>query len=170
MLHARHVGAVDEAFLFELYVSVRRNEFSMLAIDEQQLHALLAMQYKAQQSFYQQKFPQATDKIIYLEELPIGRMMTEIQRESIHLIDLSFLPDFRGKGHGTKLLEQLQNQAANQQLPVTLHVLMGNPAKRLYERCGFYITKEVAPYLAMRLETASNNKGFLDKKEVKTNE
>ncbi|PIJ95925.1 N-acetyltransferase [Lysinibacillus sphaericus] len=153
MVQTRNVVSQDDAFLYELYISTRKNEFSMLALDEQQLHALLLIQYEAQKRFYQQNFPQAKHEIIFHEGLEIGRMMTECKSGNIHLIDISLLPDFRGKGYGTKLLKQLQNSAASQNLSVTLHVWHGNPARRLYERCGFYVTEDISPYIAMRFES-----------------
>ncbi|MGE7113764.1 GNAT family N-acetyltransferase [Lysinibacillus sp. NPDC047702] len=152
MLQTRNVASKDDTFLFELYVTTRKDEFSMLTLDEQQLHALLHMQYEAQKRSYQHNFPQAKHEIIYHEGLQIGRVMTEIKSGNIHLIDISLLPDFRGKGYGTKVLKQLQSSAANQKMSVTLHVLQGNPARHLYERCGFYVTGETAPYIAMRFE------------------
>ncbi|WP_264986727.1 GNAT family N-acetyltransferase [Lysinibacillus piscis] len=152
IVQTRDVVSTDEAFLFELYVATRKHEFSILALDEQQLHALLHMQYEAQKRSYQQHFPQAKHEMIYHGELPIGRVMTEIKSGNIHLIDISLLPDFRGKGYGTKVLKQLQRNAAKQKLSVTLHVVQGNPAQKLYERCGFYITGEQAPYITMKFE------------------
>lgn len=157
MLQVVDVLAKDEFFLYELYATTRMNEFAMLAVDEQQLSALLHMQYDAQKRSYQNKFPQAKHEIICQEGVRIGRMMTAIQNESIHLIDISLLPHFRGKGYGTKLLKQLQSNAAKQKLSVTLQVLQENPAQRLYERCGFEVTEEVLPYIAMKWDRLVEN-------------
>ena len=160
ILQTRNVVTEDDAFLFELYATTRKHEFSMLALDEQQLQALLYMQYEAQKRSYQNKFPQAKHEIIYHEGLPIGRVMTEIKGQNIHLIDISLLPNHRGKGYGTKILKQLQSNAATQRGSVTLHVLQENPARHLYERCGFYVTEEIAPYIAMRFESFNEEVEF----------
>ena len=49
----------------------------------------------------------------------------------------------RGKGVGTKLLEWCEATAkARQARTLSLHVLRGNPAKRLYERYGFVVTPQ----------------------------
>ena len=165
MLHVVDVLAKDELFLYELYATTRIDEFVMLALNEQQLHSLLHMQYEAQKRSYQIKFPQARHEIIYYEDVRIGRMMTAIQRESIHLIDISLLPDFRGKGYGTKLLKRLQSNAADQKLSVTLQVLEGNPAQRLYERCGFNVTANRLPYIAMKWESIVKSTKLIGVKE-----
>lgn len=160
MLQTRNVVSKDDAFLFELFITTRKDEYSMLALDEQQLHALLHMQYEAQKRSYQHNFPQAKHEIIYHEGLQIGRVMTENESGNIHLIDISLLLDFRGKGYGTELLKQLQSHAVNQKMSVTLHVLQDNPARRLYERCGFHVTGEIAPYIAMRFESSDEKIEF----------
>lgn len=150
MLQVVDASAKDELFLYELYITTRVNDFMMLGLDKQQLDALLHMQFEAQQRSYGCKFPQTKQEIIYYGEVKIGRMMTASQRESIHLIDISLLPHFRGKGYGTKLIQKLLRSAVIRNLPVTLHVATGNPAQRLYERCGFYVTGEAPPYIAMK--------------------
>lgn len=157
MLHVVDALAEDGSFLYELYITTRMNEFAMLGLNEQQLDALLHIQFEAQQRSYHSKFPQAKHEIIYVEEMRIGRMMTVIQSESIHLIDISLLPDFRGKGYGTKLIHKLLRTAVIQNLPVTLHVATGNPAQRLYEKCGFHVTGEAPPYITMKWDNFIKN-------------
>ena len=100
-------------------------------------------------SFYQQQFPNAKYEIIMYEGLGIGRLITEIQQEAIRLIDIFIIPEYRGRGICTALLREFQHVAAELRLPIELNVLMGNPAQRLYERCGFVVTGEVVPHVMM---------------------
>lgn len=143
----------DELFLYELYASTRSGEFTLLGLPDQQIVDLLRMQYEAQKSSYQHQFPKAKYELIYYEDVRIGRIITDIQSQCIHLVDISLLPEYRGRGYGTQLIKRLQSVAVEKRLPVTLHVLQGNPAQRLYERCGFHVTGEVAPYVAMRFKS-----------------
>lgn len=142
----------EEDTLYSLYVSTRKSEFAMLEWDEQQIEELLRMQYDAQKVSYQQQFPHAKYEIIMYEGAGIGRLITEVQQEAIRLIDIFVLPEYRGRGICTTRLRELQCTAAELRLPLELKVLIGNPAQRLYERCGFVVTDEVLPYLLMRWE------------------
>jgi ribosomal protein S18 acetylase RimI-like enzyme len=53
------------------------------------------------------------------------------------------LPDYTGKGIGTKLLRAYLNRARHLYPAVTLTVRADNPAFRLYRREGFVINKEI---------------------------
>ncbi len=150
MLSFKKVMNEDEDFLFHLYVSTRQDEFTHLGWSEKELEALLRMQYEAQKASYRSQIPAANHQITVYEHVPIGRIITAISEQAVGLVDISLLPEYRGRGFGTVLLQQVQRQAAEQGLPVKLHVLNGNPAQRLYARCGFYVTEESAPYIAMQ--------------------
>ncbi len=150
MLILKYAAPEDEAFIYRLYVSTRQDEFAPLGWPEAQLDDLLRMQYEAQKASYRGQFPLANHQIIIHEHAPTGRIITDISDHAVRLVDISLLPEYRGQGFGAKLLKMVQCQAAGQGLPVKLHVLSGNPAQRLYARCGFYVTGEVAPYIAMQ--------------------
>ena len=51
-------------------------------------------------------------------------------------------PDYQGKKLGTTVLNMLLEQEAVKGVRVTLNVLQGSPAKRLYERFGFTVDHE----------------------------
>lgn len=51
-------------------------------------------------------------------------------------------PDYQGRGAGRKLLQHFLNQKQVQGKTVTLNVLQGSPARRLYERFGFQVDSE----------------------------
>lgn len=52
-------------------------------------------------------------------------------------LSMAVLPEFRGQGVGTALLNKLLSAARKRFLGVSLSVSAGNPARRLYERAGF---------------------------------
>jgi ribosomal protein S18 acetylase RimI-like enzyme len=56
--------------------------------------------------------------------------------------DVYLLPGVPGQGIGTRLLQMLLQTADNAGLIARLDVLKVNPARRLYERCGFTIIGE----------------------------
>lgn len=70
----------------------------------------------------------------------VGMALVTVKHESFfHLADLIVLPEHRGKGVGSRLLEEVKRRAVQQGSPcLTLHVLNGNErAGRLYESLGF---------------------------------
>ena len=56
---------------------------------------------------------------------------------------------FRGRGLGTAVLQDLQALARTRQLPLSLRVLKPNPARRLYERLGFRVTRATKTHVLM---------------------
>ena len=57
------------------------------------------------------------------------------QRE--HIADIALLPEFRGVGIGTRLIEQVIAAADLRGVPTTIQVDRSNRAQRLYARLGF---------------------------------
>ncbi len=97
--------------------------------------------------------------LAYDGEAPVGiatcflGFSTFAARPLLNLHDLAVLPSHRGQGVGRMLLDAVAAKA--QELgccKVTLEVLEGNPAKRLYESAGFRqvaYSKEVGGALFM---------------------
>ncbi len=52
-------------------------------------------------------------------------------------LSVALLPEHRGKGIGTALMEQVLEEAAIRYETVSLSVSKGNPARKLYKRLGF---------------------------------
>ncbi|MFF2479427.1 GNAT family N-acetyltransferase [Paenibacillus sp. NPDC058071] len=65
-------------------------------------------------------------------------------------------PDYQGKGVGSQVLEYVFKQDDVVGKRVTLNVLQGSPAQRLYERYGFKVDREdpVDIYMSMVVESS----------------
>ena len=147
----------DENFLAEVYFSTKGDEFAALGWDAEQLGQLLAMQYKIQKQAYQLQFPDAENLIIWMEKEKIGRLIVNRSATDLRLVDISLLPKFRGSGVGTKIITDLQNEAGEKNLPLTLTVAQNNPAAfRLYQKLGFQITGENEMYVSMEWRKIKN--------------
>ncbi|MGG2084073.1 GNAT family N-acetyltransferase [Lysinibacillus pakistanensis] len=140
----------DEPFLYEVYVSTRRKEIDSWGWSVEQIQHFLEMQWCAQQTSYRQQFPDASHCIILSDDKYVGRLLTENLPEHHHLIDISILPNFQGKGVGTFLITQLQQKAKEENKSVILQVFQTNPARDLYERLGFQVMSADEIYLKMR--------------------
>jgi len=68
------------------------------------------------------------------------------------LVQLQIAPPFQGRGLGARVLAGMLAQADAQALPACLSVLKPNPARHLYERCGFRIVGEEGQEYLMRRE------------------
>lgn len=147
----------DEEFLAKVYFSVRSDEFLPLGWDAEQLGRFLAMQYKIQKQAYDLQFPGAENLIIRLEKEKIGRLIVNRSAADLRLVDISLLPEFRGSGIGTKIISDLQSEAGEKNLPLTLNVARNNPsAFRLYQKLGFQTTGEAEIYVSMQWRKIKN--------------
>lgn len=146
----RPVEPEDMDFLLEVYSSTRADEMRLVAWDTQTKTAFLRQQFSAQHKYYLENYPGARFFVILLHDEPIGRLYIHEQKQEIRIMDISILPARRGAGIGSSLLKQILAQAANRQLPVTIHVEQFNPALNLYKRLGFRLVEERGVYLFMK--------------------
>lgn len=147
----RPVGDHDEAFLREVYACSRDAEVAAFGWDEVQRAAFLAMQFSIQQRAYAMQCPLAETSVILCGDVPAGRLIVERLAGEISLTDIAVLPEFRGRGIASGLIRELQAEAADAAIPVTLHVDRANAvAFKLYEKLGFTVTSETQLNFAMQ--------------------
>lgn len=140
----------DGDFLFALFASTRSDELAGLAWDPAQAQAFIKMQFNMQVQNYSANYPSAENKIVLLNEQPIGRMLIERTAAEIQLVDIALMPEQRNNGIGGALINDLLKEAAGQGKPVRLQVLNFSPALRLYERLGFACLSDDGVYLEMK--------------------
>jgi ribosomal protein S18 acetylase RimI-like enzyme len=138
----------DEAFLFELYTSTRKEELDAWGWPPEMRSAFLATQFKASQGHHH-AFPTAEFQIVLLDGVNAGRLIINRTREELRVVDISLLPQFRNSGLGSALLQRIFGEAAASKKPLRLKVLRGNRAARLYQRLGFVKTGDSEMYLEM---------------------
>ncbi|MBZ4419698.1 GNAT family N-acetyltransferase [Myxococcus sp. RHSTA-1-4] len=133
----RPATASDEAFLFALYASTREDEVAMWGWAPAQRDAFLRMQWLAQGRDWATRYAGADHRLVLVEGQPAGRLLVARGEREWRLVDIALLPASRGSGVGTRLLRELQGEAAKARVPLKLRVLKGSPAHRLYTRLGF---------------------------------
>jgi ribosomal protein S18 acetylase RimI-like enzyme len=79
----------------------------------------------------------ASYQLILYKNKAAGRLYLWETDKEIHIIDISLLPEFQGKGIGTQILTDIIQAAKEKNKIVALCVVPGNPAKKLYEKLGF---------------------------------
>lgn len=137
-------------FLQTLYASTRADEMALLPHwTEAEKAAFLQQQFRAQHTYYQAQFAQAQFELLLQEERPIGRRYIDRRTDEIRLIDIALLPAYRGQGLGSRLMEELLDEARQRRLPIRIHVEQYNPALRLYQRLGFRLLADRGVYYFM---------------------
>jgi len=96
--------------------------------------------------------------IIIFEEQIIGLIKLGVLKDSVHIRQLQILPEFQGRGIGGKVVELTKRKAKQLSLPVTLNVLLKNPAKSLYLRHGFKVIGQNELEYQLRFVESPNSK------------
>lgn len=130
----------DESFLRSVYASTRADELALLSWTEAQTDAFLRMQFTAQETSYRRQWSGAAFQVIDVDDRPAGRLYVARCAGEIRVLDIALLPEYRGAGIGTRLLQDLQAEGEAAGRPVRLHVLVANDrARGLYRRLGFHM-------------------------------
>ena len=126
----------DVVFLARLYCDTRRHEVAAWGWPPAQEDMFLTMQFEAQRRGYRQMYPNAVRQIVRVEETDAGRLLVNEESSAIQLIDIALLAEYRNRGIGTRLINELQQECDLRQVALRLHVLAVSPARRLYRRMG----------------------------------
>jgi ribosomal protein S18 acetylase RimI-like enzyme len=151
LIATRLATAEDGPFLFTVYAGARQEEVAAFGWPAAQQEAFLRMQFQIRTRAYGTAWPDAESRIILQGDRPVGSLLVHRGAKAIHLVDIALLPEARGAGTGSRLIRDLQAEAAAAGKAVTLSVLTENhQARRLYERLGFTQTESQPPYIGMQ--------------------
>jgi GNAT superfamily N-acetyltransferase len=81
-------------------------------------------------------------RIITADDQDAGWIQEQVENRTINLGSFYVMPAMQGRGIGTKVLDKLLAEAADQSKAMTLAVVKINPARYFYEKRGFRITHE----------------------------
>lgn len=157
-LTLRPAAAEDEEFLYQIYASTREEELAQVNWEAGQKEAFLRMQSNAQATFYRENYPAAEYQVILADGAPAGRLYVERRPGETRIMDIALLPGYRGRGIGTRLLNEIIAEGQ----PVTIHVEIFNPALRLYTRLGFHKITDKGVYWLMRRDPDPVGEGKAD--------
>lgn len=146
-LKLRPIREGDQTFLFHVFATTRPD--ITLGLPPEQAQEMMRMQYQAQARHYNQVFPRAQYSIILAEDHKIGRLYVDRNETEIRILDIALLPDFRGQGLGTRLVQELQEEAKLAGVPLRIHVELGSREISFYERLGFEKIGEIPSHQHM---------------------
>jgi GNAT superfamily N-acetyltransferase len=127
----------DLPFLLELYGSTREAELAQLAWTPEQKAAFVRQQFEAQHAWWQEHYTGARWDLVLMNGRPAGRLYVDVWAREVRVVDIAISPAHRGRGLGTLLLRRVFAEADGMGKPVSIHVEVFNPARRLYHRLGF---------------------------------
>ena len=154
MISFKDVEEKDQEFIEKVYRSTREEELSLTGWPEDQKKRFIIMQSIAQLVDYKRNYKGASYRIILYKNVHAGRLYLWETNGEIWIIDISLLPEFRGKGIGRKILTEIIESSRKKNKTVALHVAFGNPARKLYERLGFENVSVTATHDYMELRGA----------------
>jgi GNAT superfamily N-acetyltransferase len=132
----------DVPFLRRLYVSTRWDEVApIIDWSETQKLAFLESQFALQRHHYHTYYASTDCAVLEQGGAPVGRLYVDRQADTLLVVDVSLLPEWRGGGVGTALMQEVIAEARAAGKTVRITVEKYNPAQRLYRRLDF---REVA--------------------------
>ena len=128
----------DVPFLRRLYISMRWEELAPVTdwTDAQKV-AFLESQFGFQRTDYLARYASAAFDVLEAGGVPAGRLYLDRQADQFLIVDIALMPEWRGRGIGTALIEAVFAEARLAGKGVDISVEKFNPAQRLYRRLGF---------------------------------
>lgn len=153
----RAADDTDEPFLAAVYASTRTEELALVDWTEEQKSGFLRMQFDAQHRYYHEHYRDTSWDVILLGDVPVGRLYVARWPDELRIVDIALLPEHRGSGLGSRLVEGVIREAEQAGKPVRIHVEQYNPAMRLYERLGFRPVGRHGVYVLMQRDCVERN-------------
>jgi GNAT superfamily N-acetyltransferase len=133
----RPITDADLSFLLHLYASTRVDELVQVPWTDEQKAAFIIQQFEAQHVWWQEHYTGARFDLVLVDGEPAGRLYVDVWEREIRVVDIALMPAHRGGGIGSMLLRRIFEEGDAAGKPVSIHVEVFNPARRLYERLGF---------------------------------
>ncbi|WP_334019921.1 GNAT family N-acetyltransferase [Alteromonas sp. S015] len=139
----------DAPFLEQLHRS-QRDDLQLIDGEQDFIESIVDMQFRAQNEGYGQQTPNAMYFVVEKHQDKVGKVTVDFGHNSVHVVDIAFIPQVRGLGFGKDVLRSLQVAAAQSRVPLTLNVSEQNiHARRLYTSLGFQIEHHTPPTIGM---------------------
>jgi ribosomal protein S18 acetylase RimI-like enzyme len=136
----------DFGFIALLYADSRAEELALTPWSEEEKQQFTHWQCGLQRDHYRKHYPNARFWILERFGSAVGRLYVDVGHSEIRIMDIVWLPELRGHGIGTAILQAILGFAHERSLDVSLHVEPANRAQSLYRRLGFGLAEERGVY------------------------
>jgi ribosomal protein S18 acetylase RimI-like enzyme len=131
----------DDGFLYDVFCTTWENEVAALPNPNLARH-VLRIQHIAQERRFASRYPGHQRFVVLVDGEDAGRVYVHEGLSTLHVIDLTLLPEFRSEGVGTRLVGDLLAHATEREVPVTLRLPRRNKrAGELYTSHGFRLVR-----------------------------
>jgi ribosomal protein S18 acetylase RimI-like enzyme len=140
----RRVTEEDRPWLYELKIDAYRD------VVERQFGS---WDESLQRRIFDESWRPLSWRIISVDETDVGLLAVEDREEELWLAEIQLSRTARGRGLGSRIIEDLLDRARGGGKPLRLHVLRENHrARGLYERLGFSQIGETATHYVMHAD------------------
>lgn len=143
----------DRDVLLRIYASTRQEELATTDWGEEQKRLFVEQQFSAQDSYYREYYVGARFDLIEVGGKVAGRLYVDRDQVrfpgEIRLMEITVLPEHRGRGIGSSVLGELMDEARRDGRMLTIHVERFNRALSLYRRLGFRELEDKGVYLLL---------------------
>ncbi len=129
----------DYEFLFEL----------KKAAEYEPINAVFGWDEYVQRDIHRQEWEDGKPKIIEINGESIGSYLVQEHSDYLYFGRFFLLPQFQGKGLGSKILKGVVELAHEKSLPIKLCYLQGNRVGELYSRFGFQVVCQDKQFVHM---------------------
>jgi ribosomal protein S18 acetylase RimI-like enzyme len=137
LAYLRPCEASDDPFLYDVFATTWESEVAALPNQNLAQH-VLRIQHIAQERRFSGRYPDYERYVVLVGDTPAGRLYVHQHGSTMHVIDLTLMPEHRNKGLGSQVLRDLFDLAARADMTVTLRVGRRNrQATDLANKLGF---------------------------------
>lgn len=105
-----------------------------------------------EKEYFEDESKMARYKLVLSNEEKVGAINFLADGSKIKVNRIEVLPEHQDKGIGSAVLDELINQARQENKNIELRVFKHNPAKKLYERKGFQTYEEDETHYYLRYQ------------------
>lgn len=160
----RPVTGADGTFLRHLYGTTREEELRAVPWSDAEKAAFVDMQFAAQKAHYEEHYRGCAFLVVELEGRPIGRLYVDRGPEDIRIVDITLLPELRGRGIGGTLMREILAEGQAAAKVVSIHVERDNRAMRLYRRLGFRHVDTYGAYHLMEWKPGGRQRSWISQR------
>ncbi len=137
LAYLRPSEVADDPFLYDVFATTWESEVAALPNQNLAQH-VLRIQHIAQERRFTSRYPGHERYIVMVGDEPAGRLYVHQHDTTMHVVDLTLMPEHRNHGLGSQILGDLLELAASTDMTVTIRVGRRNrQATDLAVRLGF---------------------------------
>jgi GNAT superfamily N-acetyltransferase len=141
-IELRPTTKADRNFLLEVYEASRAFELQFVDWDDKTKRVFIEHQFDAQDAHYREHYADATFDVVLVDGCPAGRLYLYRGEKQIAIMDLTLLPEFRGRSIGGKLISRILEDARSSGRSVRVFLENFNPYKPVFIKFGFEIVED----------------------------